>query len=196
MENQTTDPHDIEIMKRQLAELQAKPAIAQQSMVTGSGAAAQGGGDALGAHSVKAGGANSGTINAGTQSNINTGGGAYVGGNVDLGGGNFIGRDRITHTNSSSPQDLERLFAPLLAAIAQQAPAGMQAAAERQAAELMSEVAKGEHAEDGKIARIIDGLAGMAPGAVGAVVSLFATPILDGIVGPVTKFVLDKLKPS
>lgn len=136
------------------------------------------------------------TMNAGTQTSINTGGGAYVGGNVNLGGGNFIGRDRITHINSPSPQDLERRFAPLLAAIAQQAPADMQAAAERQAAELMSEVAKGEHAEDGKIARIIDGLAGMAPGAVGAVVSLFAAPILDGIVGPVTKFVLDKLKPS
>ena len=33
-------------------------------------------------------------------------------------------------------------------------------------------------------------------GALGAVVSMFATPILGGIAGPVTRFVLDKLKAS
>jgi hypothetical protein len=34
----------------------------------------------------------------------------------------------------------------------------------------------------------------MAPGAVGAIVSTFANPILSGLAGPVTKFVLDKLQ--
>jgi len=40
----------------------------------------------------------------------------------------------------------------------------------------------------------VDGLVAMVPGTVGAVVSMFATPILSGIAGPVTKFVLGKLK--
>ena len=61
---------------------------------------------------------------------------------------------------------------------------------------LKEEIAKEEQADDGKIAKIVDGLVEMVPGAIGAVVSLFATPILGGIAGPVTKFVLDKLKGS
>jgi hypothetical protein len=36
----------------------------------------------------------------------------------------------------------------------------------------------------------------MVPGAIGAVVNMFATPMLRGIAGPVTKSVLDKLKGS
>lgn len=44
------------------------------------------------------------------------------------------------------------------------------------------------------MAKIIDGLADMAPGAVGAVISTFANPILAGIAGPVAKFVLNRLQ--
>ena len=44
--------------------------------------------------------------------------------------------------------------------------------------------------------KIVDGLVGMVPGAVGAVVSMFAMPLLSGIAGPVTKYVLEKLKGS
>ena len=42
--------------------------------------------------------------------------------------------------------------------------------------------------------KLIDGLVEMVPGAVSMVVSTFATPVLAGVVGPVTKFVLDKFK--
>ena len=42
--------------------------------------------------------------------------------------------------------------------------------------------------------KLVEGLIALAPSAVGAVVSIFATPILGAIAGPVTKFVLDKLK--
>ena len=64
----------------------------------------------------------------------------------------------------------------------------------RQVEELEAEVAKGKRADDSKMGRIVDGLVAMVPGAFGAVVSLFSTPILGGIAGPVTKYVLDKLK--
>jgi hypothetical protein len=59
---------------------------------------------------------------------------------------------------------------------------------------LKQEAAKGEDANDDVIAKLIDGLVKLAPGAATAVVSAFATPILGGIAGPVTKYVLDKLR--
>jgi hypothetical protein len=140
------------------------------------------------------GGDNTGNINTGNitkNKTINTGGGTYVRGNIQP-GGDFVGRDKITYSVPSS--ELEGLFEPLLNVINRQVPGERQDAAIQQAEALKAEVAKGESADDGKIARIVDGLVEMVPGAIGSVVSLFATPILGGIAGPVTKFVLDKLK--
>ena len=164
-----------------------------KATLTGSGAIAQGpAATAVGAGGVNIGGKNTGSINTGTQTRVNTGGGAYVGGGVDTGGGDFVGRDRISQ--GISPQDLESLFASLLAAVAQQAPVDKQAAAVQQVEELKTEIAKGRQADDNKIGTIVEGLVAMVPGAIGAVVSMFATPILGGIAGPVTKYVLGKLR--
>lgn len=160
-----------------------------QATLTGGGAIAQAGATAIGEHGVMVGGNNLGSINTGTQ--INTGGGAYVGGNVQTGGGDFVGRDKTTQ--GISAQELQPLFASLLAAVAQHAPPDKQAAAVQQVRELEAEVAKGKDADDGKLGKIVDGLVALVPGAIGAVVSTFATPILGGIAGPVTKYVLDKL---
>jgi hypothetical protein len=64
------DPNFIEALQRQIAELQAalqaKVAASQPATVTGSGAAAQGGGDALGQGAAKV-QDNTGTIVTGTQ---------------------------------------------------------------------------------------------------------------------------------
>jgi len=166
-----------------------------QAKLNGNGTIAQGtGAIAGGPGSVIVGGKNTGNINTGTQTNIETAGGAYVNGSVNTGGGDFVGRDKITH--GLTPKELEPLFAPLLATITQTAPAGMQATAEQHVEDLKSEVANGQHADDGKIAKIIEGLVGKVPDAVSAVVSLFATPVLGGLVGPVTEYVLNKLKTS
>ncbi len=163
-----------------------------QATLTGNGAIAQGAGaTAVGSGGVNVGGNSSGSINTGTQ--VNTGGGAYVGGNVHA-GGDFVGRDKVTH--GLSPYELEPLFAPLLAVIAQQAAADHKTAAVQQAEKLKTEVAKGKQADDSKMGKIIKGLADMVPGAIGKVVGMFATPILSGIAGPVTKQVLDKLRGS
>jgi hypothetical protein len=185
-----------------------------QADLTGNGAIAQGpGAVAVGAGGVHVGGQNTGSINTGTQ--VNTGGGAYVRGNVNA--GNFVGRDRTDQitmgdvsgtgnaigrgaqssvTQGISPRDLEPLFAPLLAVVAQQTTKDEQAAAMQEVQELKTEVAKGKQADDSRIGKLIDNLVSMVPGAVGSVVSMFATPILGGIAGPVTKFVLGKFKPS
>ena len=166
-----------------------------QATLTGSGAIAQGpGATAVGAGGVNVGGKNTGNINTGTQTGstpaaARTSAAAWI---------------RAAATSSAvtrSPRafrhsDLESLFAPLLAAVAKQAPADKQAAAVQQVEELKAEVAKGKQADDSKMGTIVEGLVAMVPGAVGAVVSMFATPILGGIAGPVTKYVLEKLKGS
>jgi hypothetical protein len=173
-------------------ELVARSGDSYQATLNGSGAIAQGtGAKAVGAGGVMIGGHNSGSINTGTQTHIDTGGGAYVGGNVNA-GGDFVGRDKITHGIASG--DLAALFAPLMAAIAQHPQPATQAAAVEQVKELKAEVSKGKQADDSKIGKIVDGLVAKVPGAVSAVVSMFATPVLGGIVGPVTQYVLDKLK--
>ena len=157
-----------------------------QANLTGSGAIAQGpSSTAVGERAVYVGGQNTGNINTGTQ--ITTG---------DVSGtGIAIGHGaRTSVTPGISPLELETLFAPLLAAVAKHTPVAMQATAVQRVEELKAEVAKGKQADDGKMGKIVDGLIALAPSAVGTVVSIFATPILGGIAGPVTKFVLDKLK--
>jgi hypothetical protein len=147
---------------------------------------------------------------------VDTGGGAYVGGSVSV-GGDFVGRDRIVHgdqittgavsgtgiaiaggsqstvTTGLSRQELDSLFAPLMMAL-QATPPEKRTAALRQAEELKWETAKGKQADDGRIARLIDRLVELAPRAVSTIVSTFASPILSRIAGPVTKFVLEKIQ--
>ena len=155
--------------------------VTQHAQLAGDGASAQGAGAmAVGKGGVAVRGNNSGNINTGTQTTV---------GNV---AGDFVGHDKVTQ--GISPRDLEPLFAPLLATVAHQAPPGQQASAMQKVEQLKSEVAKGQQADDGKIGTIVEGLVALVPGAVSAVVSMFATPLLGGIVGPVTKFVLDKFK--
>jgi hypothetical protein len=161
--------------------------------LTGGGAIAQGAGaTAIGARGVLVGGNNTGNINTGTRAHVDTGGGAYIKGDVSTGGGDFVGRDK--HTQGLAAADLELLFAPLLAAVMENAPADRQAAALEQVEKLKAEATKGKQADDDKLARIVDGLAAMVPGAIGSIVSMFSMPILRGIVRPATKLVLDKLR--
>lgn len=142
-------------------------------------------------------------------------GGDYVGGNMTVHGdvvhGDKVGGDKTTvgditssvvalgrgarasQQQGVSAAELERLFQPLLAAI-HTAPAAQQAPAAAQVETLKQELAKGDQADDGRLGQLIDGLVGLVPGAVGAVVSIFASPILAGVAGPVTKYVLDKIQ--
>jgi hypothetical protein len=72
--------------------------------------------------------------------------------------------------------------------------AATKAAAMQEIEKLKAELAKGKDADDSRIAGILDGLANLVPGAVAAVVSTFGTPLLVGIAGPVTQFVLNRFK--
>lgn len=169
----------------------ASTANTYQAKLNGSGAIAQGPhATAVGAGGVIVGDNNTGDINTGTK--IDTGGAAYVGGNVTVQRGDFVGRDKITQ--GVPGDELGPLFAPLLDAITQQFADDRRDVAIKHVGELKSEVAKNKDADDSKIAGIVEGLAEMVPGAIGTIVNMFATPILSGIAGPVTAYVLKKLK--
>jgi hypothetical protein len=120
-----------------------------------------------------------------------TGGVNISGTNVTV-GGDVVGRDKIVGTEISNAQ-LDQLFGPLAEAV-RNAPRTVQQDATQKVEELKKEAAKGKSASDSAMAKLVDGLVGLVPGAVGAVVSAFATPILGGIAGPATKYVLDKIQ--
>jgi hypothetical protein len=121
--------------------------------------------------------------------NVNTGGGLYSAGNVTA-GRDVVGRDRNPGLSGS---DIDRLFAPLAAVIARAEP-GVQAKASLAVEDLKTEVAKAEKADDRRIARLIDGLVDLVPAAIGAVTSIFTSPLLGTAAGNATRYVLDKLK--
>ena len=110
-----------------------------------------------------------------------SGGVNISGGNVTV-GGDIVGRDKIVGTH------LDPIFAPLLEAVRGAPEAALKVEA------LKSEAAKGKSASDSVMAKLAEGIVALVPGAVSAVVGAFATPILGGIAGPVTKYALDKLR--
>jgi hypothetical protein len=113
-------------------------------------------------------------------------------GTVGSVGGDIVGRDKTVGVRSAAA--LDDALRPLIEAI-EAAPPDKRAEAEAKLTALKQEVAKGKGgADDGVVGKLVDGLIALVPGAASAVVSAFATPILGAIVGPVTSFVLDKLR--
>lgn len=157
----------------------------------GNGAIAQGANaQAVGAGGILIGGNNSGVVNAGT---IQTGGGAFFGGPVTA--RNIVGRDHIVHAPAASASigsDLQTVLAALASQIRAHAPEGQSTSAEQAIDALGSEVIKGRQADDSKLAHLVKGLIDLVPAAVGGIVSAFASPVLGGLAGPLTKAVLDR----
>jgi hypothetical protein len=108
MGSDSSNPVDIEALQRQIAELQAKLEAAQQASVSGSGAIAQGGGDALGERAVKV-QTNYGILNTGTQ--IDTGDGYFIA--VD-----FIQIIRNEVNRGDDPDEAQSVIAHYLHALA------------------------------------------------------------------------------
>jgi hypothetical protein len=91
-----------------------------------------------------------------------------------------VGRDKII-TQGFSPRDVEALFATLLTAVTQQAPPDRRVEALQQVEQLKAEVTKGNHADDSRIGRIVDGLVTVVAGAVGTIMGMFATALLRAV---------------
>jgi hypothetical protein len=110
------------------------------------------------------------------------GGVTITGSDVNTGGGDIVGRDKIQH-----------VFGPIGKVIETAGPSE-KAAAEEKFRALKEEVSKGKHADDSVVAKLVEGLVGLVPGAVAGIVGAFASPVLSGLAGPVTKNVLDKIQ--
>ncbi len=82
-----------------------------------------------------------------------------------------------------------RWVAAIVSALAEK-----RAEAEAALTALKTQAAKGKGAKDALVAKLVDGLVGLLPGAASAVVSAFATPVLAGVVGPLTGFVPNTLR--
>ena len=114
-----------------------------------------------------------------------------VGGSIVTGDHNVVA-DRGA-TVGISGAELGKLFEPILAALSA-APPAQQTAAAQLTAQLQDEAAKGGKAEDGRMAGLINGLVALVPSAAAAVTSAFASPILAGIVGPMTQAALNMIR--
>jgi hypothetical protein len=108
------------------------------------------------------------------------------GGNVNV-SGDMTGRDKITYGEIPRAQ-LDQAFRPLADAV------GQHEEAKQKVEVLKTEAAKGKKAGDGVMAKLVEGIVKLVPGAVSAVVSAFGTPLLGGIAGPATKYVLEKVR--
>jgi hypothetical protein len=149
----------------------------------------------------------------GESTHINTGGGAYVGGNVDVQHGDFVGRDKRTTTitgdgnvvgdHSSShvvkqqgadAAALARAFADFYTAVQQQPDLPPQDKADVQAEleEVEAELQKGEEANEGFIRRRLRHVQRMAPDIYDVVIATFANPIAG--LGLVAKKIAEKMK--
>jgi hypothetical protein len=108
---------------------------------------------------------------------------------VNVTHGDIVGGSKTTF----SPQQLDRVFEPLLEAV-QSAKPEQQAEARDHVEKLKQEVSKGSSANDKTVASLLDRLVGLVPGAVTAIVSAFGTPLLAGVAGPATEWVLEKIQ--
>jgi hypothetical protein len=115
-----------------------------------------------------------------------SGGVNISGGTVNV-SGDIVGRDKITYTMIPKA-DLDRAFQPVTQAVGQNQEAA------RKLEALKAEAARGNQADDNAMAKLVKGLIGQVPAAVSAMGLAFGSPILGGVAGPVTKWVLEEIK--
>jgi len=111
-------------------------------------------------------------------------------GDISGSSGVAIGRGaQVSVSHGLNGDEIGRIFEPLFRALRDTPPAA-QAEAIQKAESLVDEARKGDKANDGLMATLVNGLAELAPGAVGALVSAFSQPVLAEVTGPVTRMIL------
>jgi uncharacterized caspase-like protein len=122
------------------------------------------------------------------------GGDKFTVGDISGSSGIAIGRGAQASVSYGLDADeIDKLFQPVLQAISQ-APQGIQAEALRQVKDLKKEAAKGESANDGLMASLLNELKKLVPGAVGALAQAFASPALQKAAGDLTRLVLNTFR--
>jgi hypothetical protein len=109
----------------------------------------------------------------------------------------FISGDVGSINQGLSPDDLlklDKVFQPFREEVERIAPADKKGQAGEKVQALQAELSKGENTSTERLNAIIDSLIDLVPGAVSAVGTMFASPLLAALVGPATKLVLDHIK--
>lgn len=129
---------------------------------------------------------NGGVINVGSgnvqtgstiDARIDTGGGAYIGGNVSLGGGSFIARDQINYAGAAPSSEMTAAFEKLTAAVQALSNPAQQTVAQMAVQNLQTEAAKGDAASEETVKNWFEMLIGMSPDIWDVAVTTFTNPI-------------------
>jgi hypothetical protein len=123
---------------------------------------------------------------------VETGGGAYVGGDVSVERGDFVGRDKVTVTQGSGPGAIARAFEQFYEAVAvhPDLPPEDRADLRAELEDVEQEIAKGEQADEGFLARRLRNIGRMAPDLLEVMLATFANPAAG--LGLVAKKVAEK----
>lgn len=92
---------------------------------------------------------------------INTGGGAYIEGNLNTGGGDFVGRDKITYTMPSTPDPVA--FRAIRRLVAQEFDPDTRADLENAITRLEAEARKGLDASEERVLQWLNFLSSSSP---------------------------------
>jgi len=106
-----------------------------------------------------------------------------------------VGKDlnrTVTTDSSIDPTHLNKLFASMLTVAASAPEKHFEAI--QIVIDLKNESLKGINADDKKLAKLLDSFIELVPSGASSVISAFASPILGGIAGPATEYVLDKIQ--
>jgi hypothetical protein len=125
---------------------------------------------------------------------INTGGGAYIEGQVDINSGNFVGRDQ--YAAGLSPADVKQLFEPIYSQIESRPHIRPEDRADlkTEVEEIQNEVSKGAEADQTFLARRLRNIGRIAPDILEVVVATLTHPAAG--FATVVKKVAEKAKAS
>jgi hypothetical protein len=174
----------------QSAPQQQAPALAGVQVILGADAALARRLDALLAQYQRAKGASSST-------NIDTGGGAYVGGGVTVSGGDFVGRDKVTSTTitqGADPEAIARAFKQFYNAVEARPdiPPADKEDLKTDLQEVEKEIAKGKEADESFVMCRLRNIKRMAPDIWEVVLATFANPVAG--LGVVANKIAAKIK--
>jgi hypothetical protein len=124
------------------------------------------------------------------EKHIDTGGGAYTGGDVNTGGGKFVGRDDYATTGASAAE-MAQAFETIYAAIQARPNTSPTDKADLKAEvkEVQAQVAQGEAADQNHLARRLRNIRRMAPDILDVMVDTLASPA-QGIATAIRKVML------
>jgi hypothetical protein len=122
---------------------------------------------------------------------INTGGGTYIEGNVNTGGGDFVGHDKIVKSGASA-DEISTAFLKLYQGIEKLPDPEHRKEALDAAKKLEAEARKGDQADESRVERWFNFLAGMGPDIFDVAVTTFTNPIAG--VGKVFQMIAAKAK--